>query len=345
MGRAETPQAATSDVPMPRIRRLEFKNFKALRDTGIALGPVNIIVGPNGSGKSTVLQAVRALRRHHELPYQRLRSLGTDGEVRVRCYWDEGLVPWTEVKYAQGGGEIFHAPTDTGPAVRNVLDAWLGRTRTYAFQEAMLAGNAALKASAQLGEHGEQLVVVLDDLRDRAPERFEELNRELHDWLPEFDRILFSTTDAGTRSWLLRSALHGKGISADQLSQGTLFTIALLTLAHIPEAPPLVGLEEPDRGIHPRMLRRIQDAIYRLANPSDYGDKRAPVQVIATTHSPYFLDLFKDHPEEIVIAEKRDLFAELHRLSDRPDLRDLLKGTTLGEAWYSGVLGGVPAGQ
>ena len=44
------------------IESIEFKNFKALRDTTLPLGPCTVIVGPNGSGKSTVLQALEAVR-------------------------------------------------------------------------------------------------------------------------------------------------------------------------------------------------------------------------------------------------------------------------------------------
>ncbi len=55
------------------------------------------------------------------------------------------------------------------------------------------------------------------------------------------------------------------------------------------------------------------------------------------------LDLHKDHPEEIVIAEKTERGSEFHRLSERPDLAELLDEVSLGEAWYSGILGGVPA--
>ena len=33
------------------------------------------------------------------------------------------------------------------------------------------------------------------------------------------------------------------------------------------------------------------------------GEKRPPIQVIATTHSPYLLDLYRDHPEEVVLAQ------------------------------------------
>ncbi|PYT10092.1 MAG: ATPase, partial [Acidobacteria bacterium] len=90
-------------------------------------------------------------------------------------------------------------------------------------------------------------------------------------------------------------------IPATELSQGTLLALAILTLTYIPNPPSIVCLEEPDRGIHPRLLRDVRDALYRLSYPENYGERRDPVQVIATTHSPYLLDLFKDHPEEVVI--------------------------------------------
>ena len=83
--------------------------------------------------------------------------------------------------------------------------------------------------------------------------------------------------------------------------------------------------------------------MYRLAYPENFGEKREPVQVIATTHSPYMLDLFKDHPEEIVIASKADGNVSFERLVDLPNIQEILEGAPLGEVWYSGVLGGVPA--
>jgi hypothetical protein len=47
---------------------------------------------------------------------------------------------------------------------------------------------------------------------------------------------------------------------------------------------------------------------------------------------------------EIVIAEKVGLEARFSRLSDRADLEEILGDAPLSEVWYSGVLGGVPAG-
>jgi energy-coupling factor transporter ATP-binding protein EcfA2 len=106
--------------------------------------------------------------------------------------------------------------------------------------------------------------------------------------------------------------------------------------------PEFDRVEEPDRGIHPRLLRRVQDAIYRLSHPESCGEEREPVQVIATTHSPYFVDLFKDHPEEIIICERVGQEVQFKRVSDLPNMDEILSSAPLGEIWYSGILGGVP---
>jgi hypothetical protein len=66
------------------------------------------------------------------------------------------------------------------------------------------------------------------------------------------------------------------------------------------------------------------------------------VRVVVTTHSRYLLDLSRDHPEEIIVAEKHDLDAMLVPLATHPKLGEILEGAHLGEIWYSGVIGGVP---
>ena len=201
-----------------------------------------------------------------------------------------------------------------------------------------------LSPNVELAYNGANLAGVLDRLRGQNPERFEALNGQLGRWIPEFDRILFETPAQGQRSIALRTREGRHPIKAADLSQGTLIALALLTIAYLPEPPSIVCLEEPDHGLHPRLLRDVRDALYRLAYPDGANEKREPVQVIATTHNPYFLDLFREHPEEIVIAEKVGLEAKFSRLSDRKDLEEILGDAPLSEVWYSGVLGGVPAG-
>ena len=174
--------------------------------------------------------------------------------------------------------------------------------------------------------------------------RYNHLRAELQRWLPEFDALRFDTDQNGYRVLSLRQRTSKQHIPSSQLSEGTLLALALLTIAHQPMIPSIIGLEEPDHGLHPRLLRDVRDALYRLAHPEGAQLKREPVQVIATTHNPYFLDLFREHPEEVVIAEKAGLDVKFSRLSDRTDLDEILADAPLSEVWYSGVLGGVPVG-
>lgn len=336
------------------IESISFLNFKALRNTTLPMGRFTLLVGPNGSGKSTALQALNVLRNQ---PQPRtISSLATAGlpmtdnlAVEVTVKW-MAPTPGVFMKarwLPNRGGPVTDWGQSGGQQPPSIVTESLwkefSRIRVYSLDARSLAAPVNLQPKLELAAEGGSLAGVLDQLRDEEPERFEALNQELGRLFPEFDRVLFETPDAGRRALLLRTRSARHAIRATDLSQGTLLALAILALAYLPDPPPLVGLEEPDRGIHPRLLRAIRDALYRLSYPENFGETRPPVQVVATTHSPYFLDLFKEYPEEIVIAEKDGLEARFQRLVERPDIEEILADAPLGEVWYSGVLGGVPS--
>jgi len=215
--------------------------------------------------------------------------------------------------------------------------------RVFSFDANAIAKPVETSPDPQLGQDGSNLAAVLDGLRDSDPEKLEEMNRELNRWLPEFDRILLATPEKGKKSFGLRTAVGHHRLPASELSQGVLLALAFLAVVYAPNPPLIVCFEEPDRGIHPRLFVDIRDAMYRLAFPENYGEKREPVQVIAITHSPYLLDLYKEHPDQIVIAHKDGQGVHFERLSDKPHIDEILEGAPLGDIWYSGILGGVPS--
>jgi hypothetical protein len=55
------------------------------------------------------------------------------------------------------------------------------------------------------------------------------------------------------------------------------------------------------------------------------------------------VDLFREHPEEIVVCEKTADGVRFRRVSDLPHIDEILGDAPLGEAWYTGILGGVPS--
>lgn len=327
------------------IKEIKFHNFKVLRDAALPLGRFTLIIGPNGSGKSTALQALREFAE----------GSGHDEVVTTNCVDDVNLsVIWgtpydgyqSIASWQKGGGRSRKYLTPNGDkvgagAIINYFNSFQSETKIYTLDPNEISRPVQLVPHVTLSSNGHGLAGVLDRLRDEHPERFRALNAELQRWFWDYDHILFEVPDAGHRSFALRTVGGGR-IPAKHLSQGTLLALAILTLAYLPKPPPLVAFEEPDRGIHPRLLRDVQDALYRLSYPENYGETREPVQVIATTHSPHFLDLFKEHPEEIVIAQKNGPDATFERLADRPDIEQILDGASLGDVWFSGILGGVP---
>ena len=330
------------------IESIEFHNFKVLRDCTLPLGRCNILVGPNGSGKSTVLQGLEFACMRRGGNYSDLASAAVssadNAEIEVRLNFagpPSGMGSSRSLHPSRTETRKIHGQLDGRS--RELVERFLAQIRVYWLDAGRIAAPVQLSRNPELQRDGLGLAAVLDWLRDHHVARFDAVNQCLTKWLPEFDALSFDVDPAGNRLFFLRTRGGNHEIPAASLSQGTLLALTMLTLAYLPEPPPLVGLEEPDRGIHPRLLRHVKDALYRLAYPENYGENRAPVQVIATTHSPYFLDLFKDHPEEIIIANRADDNVRFERLSDRPDIDEILSGAPLGEVWYTGILGGVPA--
>jgi predicted ATPase len=325
------------------ITQIQFENFKALREATLILGRFALLVGPNGSGKSTALEALRLASQilgHGEQvslsDARRLKSVGASAAPKLSVQIERDAAGRSNFEIAWSLDTGF--TIDVHPGVRAIF----ARMREYSFDAGVMLQPAELDHRRELSKEGLGLAVVLDQIRDGYPERFEALNLEWSRWLPEYDRILFDSPGPGQRSIKLRTKQGQHAIPAGELSQGTILALGFLTLAYLPSVPTLISVEEPDRGIHPRLLRHIQDALYRLAYPENFGEERKPIQVVATTQSPYFLDLFRDHPEEVVIAQKTGLDATFERLSDRPDIDEILDSASLGDIWYSGVLGGVP---
>lgn len=327
------------------IDRIEFKNFKALRDTALDLKPFTLIVGPNGSGKSTIGKALRVLSGIEGVSPTLHRSKGASGEVQLRASWRSrsGLHMITTGEWSAGGGGRLEHLTPSGDLAspQELYCVELRESiRTFQFDPRRIREARNLQPSASLEPDGADLVVVLDQLRDKDEAAYERLNADLARRLPEFDRVQFDTPGTGTRSLALRTKVGRHAVPISEVSDGTVLALAYFALPYLPSPPRLIFIEEPEHGLHPRLLGDVRDALLQLSHPTD---GRPPIQVVATTHSPYFLDLFKDHIEDVVVANKHGNEATFEPLTGQPNITEILGDAPLGEAWYSGVLGGVPA--
>jgi len=131
-----------------------------------------------------------------------------------------------------------------------------------------------------------------------------------------------------------------KGITAKEVSEGTLVALGILTAALTgPDGPRVVLLDDIERALHPRAQRELIRMLRQIIadNPQ--------LQIIATSHSPYLVDEFT--PEEVIVfAQRKDGSSAARPLSEHPRIQQALEVLTTGEflaaeeeAWVTGESG------
>ncbi|MBK8100646.1 MAG: AAA family ATPase [Planctomycetes bacterium] len=127
-----------------------------------------------------------------------------------------------------------------------------------------------------------------------------------------------------------------------QVSDGSMFTLALLLLAYQSPPPDLVAIEEPERGLHPYLLGQMIDTLRKLAT-GQIGPK--PVQILVATHSAELLEFVAPREVRFFRRDKEagETIVEQAPTDDENWLQTLREyDDSLGDLWLSGGLGGVP---
>jgi len=170
------------------------------------------------------------------------------------------------------------------------------------------------------------LGLVLNRLKGNATarKRLVEALRVVYDGIED----IHVSIDSGTAQV---SLIETKGvIPATRLSDGTLRYLAMLALLCDPSPPPLVGLEEPELGLHPDMLPSLAKLLI---------DASSRAQWIVTTHAPSLIDALSDNPGAVLVCERELDGTHIERL-DAEHLAPWLEKYRLGELWTRGEIGG-----
>ncbi|MDM8523529.1 AAA family ATPase [Desulfococcaceae bacterium HSG8] len=191
-------------------------------------------------------------------------------------------------------------------AMRQELSGWF----FFYFEprERMRSPNP-VKEVRHIGLMGEELASFLNTLRALDEPQFEAVEKALRMIVPDVTGIDVGANDLGEVELKL---LEGDTpFPARVLSEGTLRVLGLLALGGAKEPPALLGFEEPENGIHPRRIRMIADL---LKNRAATGD----TQLIITTHSPIFPDMFSD--ENLFVFRKSSGKTEIEPFSSWGDI-------------------------
>ena len=125
----------------------------------------------------------------------------------------------------------------------------------------------------------------------------------------------------------IKDAPFDHPVVAKFASDGTLKMLAYLVLLYDPNPPPLIGIEEPENFLHPRLLSELAEECRGAA-------ERA--QLLVTTHSPFFINALK--PEEVRVLY-RDVqgYTQAVRAADIQGVPEFMaEGANLGHLWMEG---------
>ncbi|AXB46018.1 AAA family ATPase [Amycolatopsis albispora] len=120
--------------------------------------------------------------------------------------------------------------------------------------------------------------------------------------------------------------------SANQMSDGTLRFVCLVTLLQQPKLPAVVVLDEPELGLHPSAIVLLADLIKQASARS---------QVLLATQSVTLMNQFS--VQDLIVVERDE--QQGGSVFTRPDperLREWLDEYSLGELWEKHLIGGQP---
>jgi predicted ATPase len=179
----------------------------------------------------------------------------------------------------------------------------------------------------RLSLSGDNLPNVIQYLKEQHPARLIEILGVLARRIPRLERVDAELLADGRLLLQIKDEPFDRPILAKFASDGTLKMLAYLTVLYDPQPPPLIGIEEPENQLHPRLLPQLTEECRRASARS---------QLLVTTHSPYFVNGLR--PNELwVLYRGDDGFARARRASQMDKVRSFMdEGAQLGDLWMEG---------
>lgn len=156
-----------------------------------------------------------------------------------------------------------------------------------------------------LAEDGSNLAAVLFYLATEHPDVWQELETHVRSVVPEFLSLNVKPRGGPGTVVGIWTETGGRELTFADLSDGTLRFLCWAVLCLSPSRPPLMCIDEPELGLHPRVLP-VLAGLMRLAT--------AKTQILAATHSPYLLSQFS--LDEIAVMKREQGRAIFRRPSD-----------------------------
>jgi len=179
----------------------------------------------------------------------------------------------------------------------------------------------------RLSASGDNLPNVIQYLKEQHEERLNGILDVLSKRVPRLERVMADLMPDGRLLLQIKDAPFEQPILARFTSDGTLKMLAYLTLLYDPEPPQLIGIEEPENYLHPRLLPELAEEC-RIA--------AARTQLMGTSHSPFFVNGLQ--PNELwVLYRDENGYTQAKRAADMEGIESFMASVArLGHLWMEG---------
>lgn len=304
------------------LTQIKFLNYRCLQDVTLSLEPLTVLVGPNASGKTSIIDAIigdppvndKDITNHDRSLTFQVSKFSDNGQHRVKQWPPEGRVR-TE-------GDLEYSS--------HLLHLDIGRLRE---------GNT-LKEEHRLAADGGNLVNVFATLPRNTQVSVAE---DLRDLVGILNDVYAKPLSAGHHRLVFQDRWNDDlWYEPAEVSDGTMLMLAFLVLQYQKPAVDILAIEEPERSLHPYLIAQLVEMLRKMAH-GELGGKA--VQVVLSTHSAELLEFVR--PEEVRFLSRRpdDGAVVVEQApTQSPDWEKAFAEyrESLGSAWLSGGLGGVP---
>lgn len=179
----------------------------------------------------------------------------------------------------------------------------------------------------RLSAIGDNLANVIQYLKEQHPTRLQQILEILSQRVPQLERVDAEMLADGRLLLQIKDAPFERPILAKFASDGTLKMLSYLTVLYDPAPPQLVGMEEPENYLHPRLLPELAEECRNASSRT---------QLMVTTHSPFFVNSLR--AEELwVLYRDEHGFTHARRADQMQGIPEFLEaGGKLGHLWMEG---------
>lgn len=182
----------------------------------------------------------------------------------------------------------------------------------------------------RLSATGDNLPNVIQYLKERHPNRLAKILSVISERVPRLEKVDAEFLADGRLMLRIKDAPFSEPILAKFSSDGTLKMLSYLTVLYDPQPPQLVGIEEPENHLHPRLLLDLAE---------DCRAASAHTQLMVTSHSPFFVNGLQPQETWILYRDEKG-FTQAKRSNEIKGITDFMdEGALLGHLWTEGFFG------